>query len=279
VSLAEKKYVLESTGETERLERQSRMRAFDFKLELQHLKITEGQNILDAGCGSGIVADHLSRCGPGIHVTGWDFSKDRIEAAKEKYAAPNIEFAQKDLLKIGPQDGSYDTVICRYVLHHFNQADARKVIQNLLAVLNPGGTLYCINGEGLFNDIFPSSPFLRRCLAKIRASKDLDFQAARKIPPIFVEYGLQNVDWHGLISEFKGDELSQEIENLKQSLRSARPFIQKQLRSAATLERFQEEYFAALQAPGCVHFYNKFIAIGIKPRTGPRRLQLLRLTD
>src|SRR3954462_6620106 len=93
------KYVLDSQQESERLDRQSRMQAYNFKSELQFLKMSEGQKILDAGCGSGIVTEYLSKAAPGVEVVGWDFSKDRVDAAQAKYGSNrNIEFAQNDLL-------------------------------------------------------------------------------------------------------------------------------------------------------------------------------------
>lgn len=267
------KYVLESPEEAERLERQSRMRAHDFKPELRYLTALEGQKILDAGCGSGIVSKYLSQIAPRVQVTGWDCSKYRIESAREKYESPpNIEFHQQDLLELGkePYNGSrFDVIVCRYVLHHFSQLSAEKVIQNLLTVLKPGGIFYCINVEGLFSDIFPSSPFLLQCLKKIRSAKNIDMQCARKTPSLLVKFGLETVDWHFVFSEFKGEERVQEIENLKQTIKNAEPFFIDRLGGAATLEKFKKEYFASLCAEGSVLAYNKVIAVGTKPKLVP----------
>ncbi|MGE4233468.1 MAG: class I SAM-dependent methyltransferase [Bacteriovoracia bacterium] len=267
-----KNYVLESAEETERLDRQSRMKAHDFRPELKFLNIKPGQKILDAGCGSGIVTDYLAQQASDIQVTGWDFSLARIESAKQRYSSrSNIEFQQMDLLHLDKEvakNSRFDLIVCRYVIHHFSQKNAKKVIKNIISLLNPGGTLFSINVEGLFGNIFPSSPFLRKCLEKIQKTKDMDMQSARRISSQLIENGLQDIDWHVITAEFKGQERLQEIENLKQSMKNAAPFLKKLFGSTSTVKRFEKEYVEALSAPGSIHFYNKVVVSGSKPKSG-----------
>jgi ubiquinone/menaquinone biosynthesis C-methylase UbiE len=252
------------------------MKAFDFRLELQFLKVQEGQKILDAGCGSGIVSNYLSTLCSGVSVVGWDFSGDRIAAAQAKYGlANNIHFAQKNLLEMYKESdlcksGCFDIAVCRFVLRHFNSANGRRVVKNLFNVLKPGGTLYCIDVEGVLNDVFYASPFLKKCLRRLREVKAMDFKVARKMPLLMLEEGFQNVDWHVLTCEFKGDELLQEIDNLQQSFKNAEAFGVKTLGGMKNFARFQKEYFSALQKQGCVHYYNKVIALGSKPKVDLR---------
>jgi len=279
MSAAKSNYVLEAENENERLDRQARMKAFDFRQEFQFLKVQSGQKILDAGCGSGIVSNYLSTTAPEVRVTGWDFSRNQIDAANAKYGASgNITFEQKNLLEVKPAsdtpDGSrFDTIICRFVLRHFSNVNTKTVIHNLTELLKPGGTLCCIDVDGVFDDVFPASPFLRKSLAKLREAKAVNFRVARKMPTLLMEQGLQNVDWHVLSSEFKGEDLAQEIENLRQSIKNAEAFAKKILGGANNLARFQKEYFAALAKPGHVHFYSRVIAIGTKPQAKPKLLK------
>lgn len=266
------RYVLESHAEAERLERQSRMKAFDFEQELQFLRVLSGQRILDAGCGSGIVSDYLSRRAPGVEIVGWDCSKDRIEEAKSKYgSSSNIAFDQKNLLETDEVTNRFDTILCRYVLRHFAPVDGKRVILNLFNALKPGGTLYCVDVEGTMGEIYPASQFLRVALRKIRDAKIADFQVARKLPAHLIEQGFQMVDWHVLVSEFKNEELSREIENLEQTIKNAEAFGVQLLGGQDRFERFRKEYLSALRdTPGFVLFYNRVIAMGTKPNPKPQ---------
>lgn len=262
-------YVLESKNESERLDKQSRMKAFDFKVDLQFLEVSEGQRILDAGCGSGIVSDYLTTLAPGVQVTGWDASAHQIQDASTRYGGnPNLKFAQKNLLDAESMIGGgerFDVVVVRYVLRHVKNSDAKTLLQNLNAVLKPGGTLYCVDVEGLMAEVFPSSPFLKESLAKIRDAETVDFNVARKLPSLLMAQGFQSVDWRVLTAEFRGEELAQEIENLEQSMKNARGFVMERVGGEKAYERLWDEYFSALRSPGFVHFYSKVVAIGTKP--------------
>ena len=264
-------YVLESHEESERLERQSRMKAFDFKEELCHLKIQRGQRVLDAGCGSGIVSEYLSKCAPDTNVIGWDFSADRVEAAKTKYGSKNLRFEQRNLLQLEAAGGiRFDTVLCRYVLRHFSSQDTQKVISNLSQQLKPGGTFCCIDVEGILGDLYPTSIFLKKSLIRLREAKSVNFLVARKLPRLLIEQGFQNVDWRVITSEFKGENLLQEVDNLRQAIQHAAPFFKKVLGGASHFSRFEKEYFSALQEPGCMLFYNRIVAPGTKPKLAPK---------
>jgi ubiquinone/menaquinone biosynthesis C-methylase UbiE len=274
MSSAKQSYILESQAESERLDRQSRAKAFDFRDELAPIDVREGQTILDAGCGSGIVTDYLSRLAPGVKVTGWDFSQDRVDAANAKYgASENVRFVRRNLLDpdttldVDAFSGSrFDTIVCRYVLRHFKNADAKKVVRKLFDALKPGGTLYCIDVEGVLGDVYPASQFLRDALSRLRSTEVVDFQVARKMPSMLLEQGFEAVDWRVLVSEFRGQDLSDEIENLKQSVKNAEPLALSILGGPESLARFSAEYFAALRGPACTLFYNRLIAKGTRPR-------------
>jgi ubiquinone/menaquinone biosynthesis C-methylase UbiE len=204
-------------------------------------------------------------------VVGWDFSAERVESARARYGSlPNLSFAQKDLLAIGGEESRFDVIVCRYVLRHFKPADGRKALQNLFRALKPGGTLHCIDVDGVMGEVRPCSAFLKTALTRIRDAKAVNFQIAREMPALLMEQGFEQVDWRMMLCEFKGEELEQEIANLRQSVRNAEAFVRKAVGGAARLAQFEKEYFAALQSPGFVHCYHRVIAQGTKPRPRPK---------
>ena len=93
-------------------------------------------NILDLGCGGGLVCEPLARLG--ANITGIDFVKQNIIAAKKhaKKSNTNIEYLHQDInsLKLKKK---YDAVL--EVLEHIK--DWKKIIINVKKLLKPGGKI------------------------------------------------------------------------------------------------------------------------------------------
>ncbi|MBI3542099.1 MAG: class I SAM-dependent methyltransferase, partial [Deltaproteobacteria bacterium] len=116
---------MENKNELKRLEEQSASPDYDVARELADDLPPSGARILDAGCGSGVVARFLARRDPSCKVTGCDFVPDRVAGAAElAKGIGNVEFRVEDLRRISLPDASFDYVVCRYMLQHL-EADAR----------------------------------------------------------------------------------------------------------------------------------------------------------
>jgi len=93
---------------------------------------SHGESILDLGCGTGDLANEISKAG--ATVTGMDLSTDMIDRAKEKF--PDIDF------KVGNAEEFYienrfDAVFSNAALHWMKHAD--HVVRNIWNALNQGG--------------------------------------------------------------------------------------------------------------------------------------------
>ena len=90
-------YALESKTEFERLEHQSTFPKYDYKKELEGFTtLSPGSTVLDAGCGSGVVSRYLATSNPNANVIGCDFSKQRVELARDAaQSIPNVSFETK----------------------------------------------------------------------------------------------------------------------------------------------------------------------------------------
>ena len=95
-------------------------------------------NILDLGCGGGLVCEPLARLG--ANITGIDFVKQNIIAAKKhaKKSNTNIEYFHQNLnnLKLKKK---YDAVLILEVLEHIE--DWKKIIINIKKLLKPRGKI------------------------------------------------------------------------------------------------------------------------------------------
>jgi SAM-dependent methyltransferase len=97
-----------------------------------------GETVLDVGCGTGFLLDHLKRARPDLALTGVDFIIE--EGTRSRH--PDIRFEQANIEKLPFADRSFDTVICTHVLEHileFRQAltELRRVARRRLIIVVP----------------------------------------------------------------------------------------------------------------------------------------------
>lgn len=117
---------------------------------LKHLGLSEGDRVLDLGCGEGRHVHGLYIIG-GLDIVGVDLHEPSL-----KKAAEGIEFLQKDAIDEASyvkfetgdatalrfEDNSFDAIICSEVLEHLPDYDA--AIAEMRRVLKPDGKL-CIS--------------------------------------------------------------------------------------------------------------------------------------
>ena len=96
-----------------------------------------GLQVLDVGCGGGLLAEEFARLG--CAVTGVDPSEESLTAARTHAASQRLAIAYRcasgEALPFA--DESFDVVYCCDVLEHVN--DLPRVIAETARVLKPGG--------------------------------------------------------------------------------------------------------------------------------------------
>jgi ubiquinone/menaquinone biosynthesis C-methylase UbiE len=101
-----------------------------------------GKSVLDSGCGTGIFSIIFARNGAG-RVTGIDISPGSLgtaEGLKEKFGLTNVDFEQRDMLRLPYPDASFDIVWAWGTVHH--TTDPLGAVTELIRVLKPGGSLF-----------------------------------------------------------------------------------------------------------------------------------------
>lgn len=119
---------------------------FDNGVQLvQELGIKKGDRILDVGCGTGRLIEHIIKTfGESVEIVGLEPSEHRIRIARQKVAAfPNVTFqvgSDKDLRNF--PDNHFDIVYINSVFHHIpNTAAKAAALVYIHRILKPGGKL------------------------------------------------------------------------------------------------------------------------------------------
>lgn len=107
--------------------------------------IKPGMRVADVGCGAGKTTYILKELvQPGGFVVGIDGSERRIEYAKNKYSAEEINFYCKNILKPLDDLGMFDFVWIRFLLEYYKK-ESFDIVKNVSNIVKPGGILCLID--------------------------------------------------------------------------------------------------------------------------------------
>ena len=90
--------------------------------------------ILDAGCGTGLLAKKMSVFGD---ITGLDFSGEAIKFAKKR----GVKVKKGSVTTLPFKGSTFDAVVSIDVLYHSSIKDDKKALAEFRRVLKPGGIL------------------------------------------------------------------------------------------------------------------------------------------
>lgn len=114
------------------------------KLDLvcRKLGLTEGERLLDVGCGWGSMAIHAAR-EYGVQVTGVTLSREQAAYARKRIAdeglTDRVEIRVQDYRDV--RDGPYDAISSIGMAEHVGSVRYREYADDLFALLKPGGRL------------------------------------------------------------------------------------------------------------------------------------------
>ena len=110
------------------------------------------ENILDVGCGSGVLLNEAARRlsnGKAIGIDIWAPHSGGgnyallMKNAKAENVADKIEFKQADVRKLPFNDSTFDVIVSSGALHHIghDRPDHEQALNEMLRVLKPGGKI------------------------------------------------------------------------------------------------------------------------------------------
>lgn len=102
--------------------------------EFFYSRIPQQANVLDLGCGRGVVANAIANHS-NANVTGIDLDKTLIDFARSKYKNPNLTFLHGDVFKDIPEIEKVDVIVLSSVLEHLKNRTS--FLRELIERFNP----------------------------------------------------------------------------------------------------------------------------------------------
>ena len=157
----------------------------------------QGSEVLEAGCGTGAQTVILARRSPQARFTSIDVSEQSLAAAADRLnraGIDNVQLRRADVLDLPFAPAWFDHVFVCFLLEHLSRpVDALAALRR---VVRPGGTLTVIEGDArsaFFHPDDPAAHAVIDCLVEIQQKAGGDALIGRRLYPLLVEAGFENV--------------------------------------------------------------------------------------
>ena len=107
----------------------------EYKVAIARELVTSPEEVLDYGCGIGLLQDFLSTYYPAATITATDISEKSLDYVRSHYPSTRTMFHEEAL------DDHYDLILVSCVLHHVPPYDRRDLLNRLVQTLSPRGHL------------------------------------------------------------------------------------------------------------------------------------------
>jgi 2-polyprenyl-3-methyl-5-hydroxy-6-metoxy-1,4-benzoquinol methylase len=158
-------------------ERIADIKRLDFIIAALKAGLPEGAEVLDVGCGNGVISRSLGE--QGFRVRGIDVSQKTIEKARSLNRSPNVQFDVVSAEQLVADGQRYHAIICSEVLEHLN--DPGKLLNVLYQSLQDNGILIVTvpNGKG------PRELFVTRPVIAMQRRNNLAWKMVRRMKRLF----------------------------------------------------------------------------------------------
>ena len=257
---------MSSAQDLSRLEKQNLQKQYSLLDELQFLQFKNGDVVLDAGCGSGLVtrAIHDSTSKKLVYEA-CDYSEVAVSGAQKNFQdfGINAKTFISSLDDIKAENDFYDVIVCRYVLEHMSNPE--KAVNEFHRVLRHQGKAYLIDLDGMLFNLFTDNQELNIYLDVLRNRFKFDLNVGKRLTHLLKESGFNKIEWKASIMEFSNlEDRIREYENYTARLTLAKNAIVDAFGGDSQYEDFVSLYLKELADPRNPLVYTKYIAIGEK---------------
>ena len=188
-------------GERQRLALMSELLDPTERRNIRQLGLAPGWRCLEVGCGNGSIARWLAiQVGDSGHVVASDLDTSYIAQLQ----APNLEVRQLDILRGPVEQGQYDLVVARALLHHL--VNPRLALEWMMSALKPGGALLITEPDMLPATVAEPGVIRKFWHGWFRwaAAAGIDYFIGSKIAPMLDELGAEHISATGETALFNG---------------------------------------------------------------------------
>jgi SAM-dependent methyltransferase len=211
---------------------------------IARLGVRSGWRCLELGSGNGSIAQDLAkRVAPTGHVVASDIDLTYIGDLQ----APCLEIRRINILQDAIEEGSYDFVVARALLHHLTFSS--KALERMVTALKPGGLLLSIEPCTVAEP--DSMHTLWQGWLEWSAGAGINYFIGRKIPAWLDSLGLTNVAGEGHTAHFNGG--SEWAIYWTETMRELAPSL---LKSGYIPGKMLEEFHACYKDP---HYWTSVI--------------------
>lgn len=148
--------------------------------------------VLDLGCGTGALAEHVLNSLPACELTGIDISLEMLRQARRRLAGA-ATFVPGDSEKLPFAEGSFDAVICNDSFHHY--PDPQRAVFEAWRVLSRDGVL-------IVGDMWHAEPVrsLKNAVLPLMEGGDVRVYSEPEIRGLLGEW-FQAVEWRQVSSD------------------------------------------------------------------------------
>jgi ubiquinone/menaquinone biosynthesis C-methylase UbiE len=106
--------------------------------------IPENATVCDLMCGDGNNIPYFRKTYHCSRIYAVDFSQVMLAKAKKKYSGKDVHFLNENSLELSLANESVDAVTCTFGIKTLNQADRKKLINEINRILKPGGVFVLV---------------------------------------------------------------------------------------------------------------------------------------
>ncbi len=120
---------------------------YDTLVELADLR--GGEEILDVGCGTGLLSFRLAQASDGVKVCGLDAGSHMIKAAAKRVQRHRHQAAYRvgTATRLPYSDGRFDVAVSCLLFHLLRGPERELALREIFRILKPGGRYVCAEFE------------------------------------------------------------------------------------------------------------------------------------
>ena len=266
-STANATYIMEDPREGSRLEQKIEPDGWVRQYLQPHLGA--GAELLDVGCGPGVILNAAIASDRRARGTGLDLSALRVQQAQQRNAGNRrLQFQRGDVQQMPFESASFDLVYTRMLLQYV--PDKERAVSEMVRVCRPGGKVLLQDLDGQLVWHYPEDALMQHTVKRVLETLDrsgFDPFVGRKLFWLARNAGLDNVqvtaECYHLIAgaidpnQYKQWELKLEI---------AKPRMQEALGSGYEAEEEVRRFLSYLRRPDTLTYSTVFTVVGEKPR-------------